>query len=327
MPDMQAAFVERLGPADGIRIGRLPVPEPAPGQVLVAVEAVAVDMVDTYVRAGTYKTDVPLPYILGRDLVGTVSAAPSGSPWRVGDRVWANSLGHDGRQGVSAEFAAVAAERLYPMPPDATAHTILALAHAGATAHLGWFAHAALRAGETVFVGGGGGNVGLPAVAFAADAGARVIASAAAADADRVRRAGAAVVFDYRDAELSDRLAQAAPDGVDVFWETSGHHDGGLLARVLAPGARVLLTAVAGPALLPLPQLYTRDVSLLGFVISRAAVADLARAAAAVNGAAARLAPLLRPPTVLPLGSAREAHELMESGGVRGRLILEIPAR
>ncbi len=85
---MPAAYVERLGPADQIRVGELPVPRPGPTDVLVAVETVAVNPVDTYVRSGRYPTPVPLPLVVGRDLVGTVAAVGSQAvPFRVGDRV------------------------------------------------------------------------------------------------------------------------------------------------------------------------------------------------------------------------------------------------
>lgn len=100
--------------------------------------------------------------------------------------------------------------------------------HPAATAYLGWFVHAQLRAGETVYVGGAAGNVGSAATAIARAAGARVLASARPEDHDGCRVAGADVVIDYRDPDLHERLRAAAPAGVDVFWDTSGHHDLGL---------------------------------------------------------------------------------------------------
>ena len=90
-----AAYVEQRGPAESIRIGELPVPELGPDDVLVAVTAVSVNPVDTYVRSGRYDTPIPLPFIVGRDLVGTVAAVGSAvRDLTEGDAVWANSLGH-----------------------------------------------------------------------------------------------------------------------------------------------------------------------------------------------------------------------------------------
>ena len=320
---MTAAYVDEPGPAENIRVGSLPVPDIGPADVLVAVEAVAVDPVDTYVRSGRYRTALPRPFVVGRDLVGTVAAAPEITGFSPGDRVWCNSLGHDGRQGSFAEYAAVPADRLYRLPPEVDPAQAVALAHPAATAFLGWFVHARLRPAETVFVGGGAGNVGTAAIQTATVAGARVLASCRPEDADRCRAAGAEEVFDYRDERLHDRVARAAPYGVDVVWETSGHHDLTLVTRVSAVGARVLVTAAATPtSQVPWPQLYTRDVRMLGFVISRASVADLAGAASAINRMLGRGLLTARIADVLPLARTADAHRRIEAGEVSGRLVL-----
>src|SRR4051794_33445166 len=90
MADMRAAFVERLGPPDNIRYGTLPSPSPGPGEVLVDVLATTVNPVDTFVRSGAFRTEVVLPLVLSRDLVGTVAASAHG--FERGEPVWCNSL-------------------------------------------------------------------------------------------------------------------------------------------------------------------------------------------------------------------------------------------
>jgi len=117
---MRAAYVERLGPPDEIVVGELSVPASGPTDVLVAVELVAANPVDTFVRSERYATPVPLPFVVGRDLVGTVADAGPGALFGVGERVWANSLGHDGRQGSFSEYAVIPAERCYCLPEGAT---------------------------------------------------------------------------------------------------------------------------------------------------------------------------------------------------------------
>ncbi|MEU4540400.1 zinc-binding dehydrogenase [Streptosporangium sp. NPDC023825] len=69
---MTAAYVTRPGPADEIRIGRFHVPGPGSSEVLVKVRALAVNHVGTFVRSGAYRTRLPYPFVIGRDLVGTV---------------------------------------------------------------------------------------------------------------------------------------------------------------------------------------------------------------------------------------------------------------
>ncbi|BCT74390.1 hypothetical protein SCMU_02320 [Sinomonas cyclohexanicum] len=158
---MQAAFVRELGGTDRIEIGQLPVPEVGPTDVLVRMEASAVNHVDLFVRSGAYQTKTPFPFVIGRDLVGTVAAAGLGVVgFAPGDRVWTNSLGHAGRQGAFSEYAVVAEDRLYPLPDGVDPTAAAPVLHAAATAYMGLVREACLQPGETVFVAGGGGAVG-----------------------------------------------------------------------------------------------------------------------------------------------------------------------
>lgn len=322
---MRAAFIDQLGPAENIRFGELPVPVPGATDVLVRVAAVAVDPVDTFIRSGAYRTPTPFPFVIGRDLAGTVAAAdPAATGFTLGDRVWCNSMGHAGRQGAAAEFVAVPADRLYRLPDGVDPDAAVAVAHPAATAYLALHTHAGLRAGETVFIAGGGGHVGGAATVLAVRAGARVVASAAAADLDYCRSLGADVALDYRDPDLAARLRDAAPVGVDVHLDTSGRHDLLLATEVLAPRGRiVIMSGIHARPQLPAGPLYTRGGRILGFAISNATAAELTAAAARINQllAGGVLAP--RGLRVLPLAAAAEAHHLLESGQARGlRLIL-----
>jgi NADPH:quinone reductase-like Zn-dependent oxidoreductase len=326
MPDrMMAAYVTELGPPETIRVGELPVPEPGPAEALIAVEAVAVNPVDTFVRSGRYRTAIPFPFIVGRDLAGTVVRTGSALPgFRPGDRVWCDSLGHDGRQGATAQFAIVPGDRLYPIPPAVDPVTVAAVAHPAATAYLAWFEHGGLRPGQTVYVGGGAGNVGTAAVRMAARAGARVIATARPEDHARCQAAGASLVYDYRSPDLTGHLREAAPEGLDIYWDTSGHNDFDQACRLLRTGGRILLTAglTHGAVPLPVAALYTRDVSLHGFVISHATTTGLARAARLINTLlAAGDLPL---PTIIerPLSATAEAHRHLEQGTMKGRSVI-----
>ena len=73
---------------------------PGPTDVLVRVEAVAVNPVDLFVRSGAYRTPTPFPFVLGRDMVGTVEeVGPGATGFAFGARMWSHSMGHGGRQG------------------------------------------------------------------------------------------------------------------------------------------------------------------------------------------------------------------------------------
>jgi 2-desacetyl-2-hydroxyethyl bacteriochlorophyllide A dehydrogenase len=321
-----AAYVDRLGPAAEIRYGTLPTPRPGPTDVLVDVRATTVNHVDTFVRSGAFRTPVPLPFIVGRDLVGVVADAADGVPgFRPGDRVWCNSLGHGGRQGAAAERVVVAADRLYPLPPEATTEAVTVL-HPAATAYLALAVHGRLRPGETVVVGGGGGNVGAALITMAVALGGRVVATAAPRDATFCRTAGAGQVIDYAAPDLGERLSAACPDGIHVYLDTSGTNDLDLVVGRLAARGRVVLLAGSRtrPAL-PVGDLYTMDRSIVGFVISHATTAELAEAAGAVNRLLA--AGLLHPREVVrfPLSAMAKAHRMVENGEMHGRRALVLP--
>jgi NADPH:quinone reductase-like Zn-dependent oxidoreductase len=322
--DTLAAYITALGPADFIEVGYLPVATPGPTDVLVRTEAMAVNNVDTLVRSGAYRTPTPFPFIIGRDLVGTVlSAGPGAALFSEGDRVWCNSLGHGGRQGSFAQDVVVPAERLYHLPADVDPVRAVAVLHTAGTASLGLFREARLRAGDTIVVGGGAGGVGSAVVQLAAASGAHVIATAARGDSDWCRACGAAQVFDYRDKAVLARLCDAAPYKADVYWDTSGHLDLPAIAQLLAVGAKVIITAAGEPTVsFPARNYYTHDVSVRCFAISNASASDLAVAARIINS---RLADKTLQPRIaarMPLSAAAEAHRQLETGQVSGRLVV-----
>ncbi len=322
--DMRAAFILKPGPAETIEVGTLPVPTLGPTDLLVKNIVLAVNHVDIFVRSGAYRTHTPFPFIIGRDLVGTVVAMGSGvTSFQLGDTVWCNSLGHDGRQGSFADYAVVSSERLYHLPVTVDPFDAISVLHTAATAHIGLFREARIQPGETIFVAGAAGGVGSAVVQMAAAAGARVVASAAEKDAQWCFSCGAAEVIDYRDLQLTESIAAAAPGGVDIWWDTSGHHDFGAAIPRLNKGARLIVMAGldANPTL-PIGSLYTRDASLRGFVISNASTGDLATAAMMINRLLQQKKLSARVGVTLPLSAAAQAHRQMEDHTTAGRILV-----
>lgn len=301
---MRAAYLTELGGPEVIRVGELPQPRPGPTDVLVRVEAVAVNMVDTFIRSGAYRTPIPMPFVAGRDMVGTVD----------GEWVWTNSLGHARRQGPTAQYAVVPADRLYPLPPEADPDSAVAVLHPAATAWLALVKHARVRPGERLLVEGGAGNVGRVLVELGAQLGAHVVATADPADHDGLRRLGAAEVSDYR--------VPVKGDEYDIAVDCSGRNDLARTAELMALGGRIVLVAgMASTMSVAARAIYLRDLSVLGFVISNATAADLAVAARWINDRFARGG--LRPRDVRTFGLAEtaEAHRQV-ADRVRGRLVI-----
>ncbi|MBO0831364.1 MAG: zinc-binding dehydrogenase [Actinobacteria bacterium] len=188
--------------------------------------------------------------------------------------------------------------------------------HPAGTAFIGLHFRARARAGQTIFVGGAAGGIGSALVGFAAEAGLRVIATARPADQARCLEQGASAVFDFSDPDLSGRVLDLVPGGVDIHWDTSGRMPLNASEPMTATGGKIMITAGAGPqpdgtSLLPI---YTRDISVIGFVISLATVAELAHAAQAINK---RLASggfrTKSVGAIMPLDKATEAHALVGS--------------
>ncbi|SJN37929.1 Quinone oxidoreductase [Microbacterium esteraromaticum] len=323
---MRAAFIHATGPAESIEIGEVPVPTPGPGEVLVKNTVLAVDHVDTFVRSGAYRTPLPAhgPFIVGRDLVGVVAEIGDGvTGFAPGDRVWCNSLGHDGRQGSFSEYSVVEAERLYPLPEGVEADAAAAVLHVAATAWIGLFREAQLQSGETVFIGGAGGAVGSAFVQLAHAAAARVIATCSPKDFEWCRASGADIVIDYHDDDALAQVRAAAPGGVHVWCDTSGHHDFEATLPVMRQRGRMLLmSALAAAPPLPVGAVYTSDLQLRGFAISNATVDDLAAAAEVINRMLAAGTLRGRIATVLPLDRTADAHRMLESHAVSGKILV-----
>ncbi|TAK73174.1 MAG: NADPH:quinone reductase [Dehalococcoidia bacterium] len=320
-----AAYITEGGPPECIQVGELPLPPLGASGVLVETEALVVDPVDTYVRAGASRARLPFPYIIGRDLVGSVIAAGASvaGAFAVGNRVWCNSMGTAGLQGSFARHVVVPAERLYHLPEGVSAVEAVAVLHGGATAYLGLIGRGSLRLGNTIVVGGAGGSVGSCVTQFAVAAGARVLATAREDDFEWCRSIGASAVFDYRDPDLGARLREAAPEGVEMYWDTSGHHDLELATTLLARrGTIVLMANGQARPVLPVGPLYARDASVLGFVLGSANTLELAAAAHLINQQLAAGALRVRVGVTLPLTDAAESHRLVENGFRPGRVVL-----
>ena len=310
---MEAAFVERLGPADNIRYGTLPDPEPGPDEVLVDVIATTVNPVDTFVRSGAFRTEVVLPLVMSRDLVGRVIEPAHG--FTEGELVWSNSLGHGGRQGAAATRAAVPHDRLYCLPPGADPIAAVAVVHPAATAYLALFTHGALRPGMRVLIVGGAGNVGAAALTLAGSAGAEVFTTASARDLDYCESLGATAT-DYRNPKL--------PSEVDLYVDCAGVNELETAVPLLAPRGRIVLLAGATTRpVLPVGPLYTNDCSIAGFVISHATTQELTAAAKEINTHLSHLTP--RHVEEHPLSTTAETHHRLERGELHGRRVVLRP--
>jgi len=329
---MKAAYIKHTGPADSILYGDLPQPQPKGSEVLVKVEAVDVNPIDTYVRGGMVAMPLPLPYILGCDLAGVVAAlGPEAKRFKVGDRVWGSNQGLLGRQGTFAEFASVDETWLYPTPAGVTSEHAVAMALVGITAHLGLVRDARLRSGEVLFVNGGTGGVGSAVVQMAKALGARVITTAGSEEKlNLCRELGADLALNYKQDDVDARIKEFAPQGVNVWWETLREPDFDRTVGLLAPRGRMILMAgrEARPTF-PVGPFYVKGCSLHGFAMFNATPDEQRAAAEDINRWLANGQVKPNIDRVLPLSEAAAAHRLQEentigkAGHLSGKIVLK----
>lgn len=217
---MKAVVVGKQGDGlDAVAIGDVEKPEPGPGELRLRVQAVAINPVDWKVVINPFP-QWSYPHVLGLDAAGVVDAiGPGVEGWAVGDRA---VLHHNLlRQGVFAEYCIAPAHVTSRVPESVSFVSAAAVPCAGYTAYQALFRKAHLKAGQTVLVQGANGGVGGFALQMAHQAGARVIALAKPEHADALRRHGADLVFDYRDADLVEQVRAATADGqgVDIMLE------------------------------------------------------------------------------------------------------------
>lgn len=327
---MKAAFIRQPGPPEAIVFDDLPDPSPAAGQALVRVRAVSVNPIDTYIRSGLVKMNLPLPFIVGCDLAGEIVHAPAGSSLAPGMRVWASNQGLLGRQGTFAELAAVDECWLYPTPSGVSDEQAAAIALVGITAHLGLVGRAKLAPGETIFVHGGTGGVGSTVVQMAKAIGARVCTTGGSPEKVALaRQLGADAAWNYKTDNVDEGLRQFAPSGVNVWWETLREPDfERAVGHLAANGRMVLMAGREARPVFPVGPFYVKGCSLHGFAMFNAAAVEQRAAAEDINRwlFAGKLQP--RIDRVMPLAEAATAHRLQEentlhkAGTLSGKIVL-----
>jgi len=323
---VKAAFIEEFGPPQVIQYGELPIPEVGPQDVLVKVAAVTVDPIDTYIRSGSFKTHPEFPFIIGRDMTGeVVETGHNVTRFRAGQWVWSNNQGYAGRQGTFSEYCLIQEDLLYPLPTGADPFETVAVVHSALTAVLGLQCKAVLRAGETLFVNGGDGNVGTAVLQIAKNLGAKVaVTSATEEKAKWCKELGADAVINYKTEDVTQAVHKFAPDGVDVYWDATVQPDARRAVNTVAQRGRIIFMAGRShETVLPVGSFYVRNCTLFGFTVTDATREELANYASNINKWLARKTLRAKIASRLPLSEAAKAHHLNESGSLFGKVVLQ----
>src|SRR3979411_493786 len=215
---MKAIQVKQVGGPEAMELVELPVPESKANEAVVKIAASGVNFIDVYFREGRYKA--PLPLVPGQEGAGTVAAVgPNVKSVEVGDRVgWTSVLGS------CAEYAAVPADRLVPIPAGVTDQQAAAALLQGMTAHYLLHDTYPLKKGETALVHAAAGGVGLLLTQMAHNIDARVIATVSTEEKGKLaREAGADDVILYTQADFEAETKKLTDGkGVDVVYDSVG---------------------------------------------------------------------------------------------------------
>lgn len=325
---MKAAFIKQIGSPDTIVFGDLPVPSVSDNEVLVKVTSSAVDWVDTHIRSGEIKVNLNFPFILGRDMCGTVEKVGSQvKEFKVGDRVWANSQGMNGRQGTYAEYVSVNQDFLHHLPKGVDEKKAVAVLYSGLTACYGLIAKAKLRIGETILVIGGAGNVGSALIQLAKARDCRVIATASSKEkADWCFSLGADHVIDHTKGDVEKEVLKIVPEGVNVHWDTTREPDFEKAVSVTAYDGRIIVMAGAtAKPVLPVGPFYRKNMSLVGFTIDNISPEEMKNYADIVNKCLTNDRLKGKIAGTMPLSKVAEAHKLQEADKhIWGKIVLTV---
>lgn len=319
---MKAVRVHDVGGPEVLHYEDVATPTPQAGEALVRIAAAGVNFMDVYQRLGRYPLAVP--FTLGQEASGTVVALASGvSGVAVGDRVAYASV-----TGAYAEFAAVSADRLVPLPAGVDFEQAAAVMLQGMTAHYLATATYPLRAGDTCLVHAAAGGVGLLLCQIARLRGARVIGTASnAAKAALARAAGAEDVILYTEGDFVPAVRALVPGGVQVVYDSVGRTTFSRGLDCLAPrGMMVLFGQSSGPVEPMDPQLLNRKGSLF---LTRPTLAHYAATRADLMRRAGDVLDWVRTGTLTvhvgaryPLADAAQAHRDLEARRTTGKLLL-----
>ncbi|RPH97486.1 MAG: quinone oxidoreductase [Zetaproteobacteria bacterium] len=319
---MKAVRVHEVGGPEVLRYEDVAVPTPGPGQAVVKIEAVGLNFIDCYFRAGLYKA--ALPFTPGNEAAGTVTAVGSNvTAVRVGDRVSYAPV-----MGAYAEYAVVAADRLIPVPDGVETRLAAAVTLQGMTAHYLATSTYGLKPGDTALVHAAAGGVGLLLVQIAKLKGARVIGTVSTAEkAALAKAAGADEVILYSEQDFEAEVLRLTDGkGVEVVYDSVAKTTFDKSLNCL--GVRGVL-ALFGQSSGPVPPFDPARLAKKAAFLTRPGLAhytttreDLLRRAGDVFEWVKSGRLTVRISQTLPLRDAAEAHRLLEGRKTTGKVLL-----
>lgn len=318
--DMRAVYVDRYAAnLTAVQVGTLPLPQPTPGELKVAITASSVNPIDWKTLDGSLKDFFPFsfPHVIGGDVVGRVVScgAATCDSHKIGTRVWANLGVASG--GAWAEEIVIPQEIVGRAPMTGSDEGLASLPIVGMTMLQAFeFAVSVLTPPHrqtnrsAVVIPSGAGGTGTAGIQIARALGASHVATTAGSseDAALLYKLGASSVFNYHSTALLDAVPD---DSVDLWIENYGYNPDGALAKVRAGGAYISLVH-------ELPSKKKAGVFVTAFSCNHSRIDTLDRLARLVEDE--RVVPVVM--QAYPMSRAKAALEQSRSGHVRGKIAM-----
>lgn len=315
---MRAMVIPRFGGPEVFELREVERPSPGPGEVLVRVIASGTNPVEAKFRASGYWANLKMPAILGYDAAGVVEEVGAGvTDLQPGDEVYFSPEVVNNPHGSYAEYTVASASIVARKPSNLSFTEAAAIPLAGGTAWEAVIRRLQVRPGETMLINGAAGGVGSFALQFAKAAGAYVLATASQHNHETLRSLGADVIIDYQQQDVVEAaLTETGGRGVDTAFDIQGDN---IVSRILAgvrPFGRI---ACILPPRGDLTQLYRKNITLYGVFLERERKLFDEMRPVFERGQAH---PVID--QVLPLEEVRKAHERLDSGHGRGKIVLQV---
>jgi NADPH:quinone reductase len=324
---MKAVLCDAFTGPEALRIGEIEAPKPAAEEILIDVHAASVSFMDHLLVSGRYQMRPSTPFVPGTEASGVVIAVGGKvTRFRPGDRVACGSW-----TGGYAERMTAKESSSVRLPAGVSFETAATVWHNYGTAYYALVERARVQQGETVFITGAAGGIGLAAVDLARHLGLRVIAGVGSDDkANLVRAYGVCDVINYRSEDLRERIKSiTGGEGVDVCFDNVGGTIFEQMARLMKWGGRLLPIGFASGEIpsVPMNLPLLKNYSIVG-VFAGAWIERFPEQAARMNDALAQLLAdgKIRPhiDRVLPLEQVKEAMRAVADRTVQGRIVLKV---
>lgn len=318
---MKAIRVHEFGEPEVMRVEEVEDPRCGPGQILVKVQAVGVNPVDTYIRGGFYAIKPALPYTPGSDASGAIEVIGEGvNRFNIGDRVYiAGTI-----TGAYAEKALCFESQVHSLPPAITYPQGAALNVPYSAAYRALFQRARAVPGETVLVHGASGGVGIAALQFSKAAGMTVIGTAGTEQGRKLAaEQGARHVLDHRKPDHFEEILKRTENrGVDVILELLANVNLGKDLGILAKAGRVVVIGSRGKVEIDPRDAIGREASILGMSVFNATDPERASIHAAIGAGLKNgtLQPVIS--QEMPLSDAPRAHHRIIEATALGKIVL-----